>query len=220
MYARRMYAHANRRERQLLASASIIFVNGKEKRRIYEKRKRETDEWKKRSKSMRVSEWVNDTRVRSQSTLITADAIALVAGEWFMTDEKGFESANAANYRSAHRIISLSDDLPQLGVIRQRHAFLIGLARMSEDGMIRVFEALLSRWHVHENTFNDLYMRYSVWVNKRQFIRENNWTKNLRITWLQHWKFASIHARAFIVILFRMNFNKRLDEPIYDHWAP
>jgi hypothetical protein len=62
-----------------------------------------------------------------------------------MTDEKGFESANAANYRSAHRIISLSDDLPQLGVIRQRHAFLIGLARMGEDGMIRVFEALLSR---------------------------------------------------------------------------
>jgi len=42
-----------------------------------------------------------------------------------MTDEKGFESANAANYRSALRIVSLCDDR-NVGVIRQ--ALLIELA--------------------------------------------------------------------------------------------
>lgn len=49
-----------------------------------------------------VIAWMNDTRVRSQSTLIIAESVAPVAArEWFMAGEKGFESANATNYYSA-----------------------------------------------------------------------------------------------------------------------
>lgn len=62
-----------------------------------------------------VIAWVSDTRVRSQSTLITAKSVAPVAArEWFMAGEKGFESANATTV--PFRLYFFCDDRPQFSV--------------------------------------------------------------------------------------------------------
>lgn len=92
---RRTQAGANKRTGATV-SVTVSWTKKKEEYGDGKERKRELARVRVHVRERIVITWVNDTRVRSQSTLITTESVSPVAvREWFIAGEKGFESANA-----------------------------------------------------------------------------------------------------------------------------